>query len=253
MSKSQGNGLSPSAIIDKYGADILRLWVASSDYHADVRISNDILKQLSEAYRKIRNTARYILGNINDFNPNKDAVPLDKLTPLDKWALSKLDALNDKVREGYDTFEFHQVYHSIHNFCVVDMSNFYFDVLKDRLYTESPNSESRRAAQTTIYIILDAMTRMIAPILAYTSDEIWQFMPHSDKENKENVIFNDMPEKTGVALDSGFIDMWDRIHETRDIVKKALEVEIKNKTLRSSWWAWTSASCCSSARWRRKL
>ena len=234
MSKSQGNGLSPSAIIDKYGADILRLWVASSDYHADVRISNDILKQLSEAYRKIRNTARYILGNINDFNPNKDAVPLDKLTPLDKWALSKLDALNDKVREGYDTFEFHQVYHSIHNFCVVDMSNFYFDVLKDRLYTESPNSESRRAAQTTIYIILDAMTRMIAPILAYTSDEIWQFMPHSDKENKENVIFNDMPEKTGVALDSGFIDMWDRIHETRDIVKKALEVEIKNKTLRSS-------------------
>ncbi len=234
MSKSQGNGLSPSAIIDKYGADILRLWVASSDYHADVRISNDILKQLSEAYRKIRNTARYILGNINDFDPNKDAVPLDKLTPLDKWALSKLDALNDKVREGYDTFEFHQVYHSIHNFCVVDMSNFYFDVLKDRLYTESPNSESRRAAQTTIYIILDAMTRMIAPILAYTSDEIWQFMPHSDKENKENVIFNDMPEKTGVALDSGFIDMWDRIHETRDIVKKALEVEIKNKTLRSS-------------------
>lgn len=234
MSKSQGNGLSPSAIIDKYGADILRLWVASSDYHADVRISNDILKQLSEAYRKIRNTARYILGNINDFDPNKDAVPLDKLMPLDKWALSKLDALNDKVREGYDTFEFHQVYHSIHNFCVVDMSNFYFDVLKDRLYTESPNSESRRAAQTTIYIILDAMTRMIAPILAYTSDEIWQFMPHSDKENKENVIFNDMPEKTGVALDSGFIDMWDRIHETRDIVKKALEVEIKNKTLRSS-------------------
>ncbi len=234
MSKSQGNGLSPATIINQYGADILRLWVASSDYHGDVRISNDILKQLSEAYRKIRNTARYILGNISDFDPNQDIVPLDKLLPLDKWALTKLDALNDKVRDGYDKFDFHQVYQAIHNFCVVDMSNFYFDVLKDRLYTESADSESRRAAQTTIYTVLDAMTRMIAPILAYTSDEIWQYMPHSDKENKENVLFNDMPSKTGVVIDDEFVALWDRIHETRDVVKKALEVEIKNKTLRSS-------------------
>ncbi len=234
MSKSQGNGLSPETIINQYGADILRLWVASSDYHADIRISNDILKQLSEAYRKIRNTARYILGNISDFNPDTDMVALDDLKPLDKWALTKLDALNDRVRDGYDKYDFHQVYQAVHNFCVVDMSNFYFDVLKDRLYTESADSESRRAAQTTIYMILDAMTRMIAPILAYTSDEIWQYMPHSNKENKENVVFNDMPEKTGVALDADFVATWDRIHETRDIVKKAIEVEVKAKNIRAS-------------------
>lgn len=234
MSKSAGNGMSPAEIINQYGADILRLWVASSDYHADVRISKDILKQISEAYRKIRNTARYILGNISDFNPDTDSVPFEKLLPIDKWALSKLDALNKKVRDGYDKFEFHQVFHAIHNFCVVDMSNFYFDVLKDRLYTEKSDGELRRAAQTTIYIILDSMTRMVSPILAYTSDEIWQFMPHSSKENAENILFNDMPELTGINVDENFIAMWDRIHETRDIVKKALEVEVKNKTIRSS-------------------
>ncbi len=234
MSKSAGNGLSPKKIIDKYGADILRLWVASSDYHADVRISEEILKQLSESYRKIRNTARFILGNIGDFDPDRDSLPMDELYPLDKWALLKLDALNDKVRAGYDKYDFHQVYQAVHNFCVVDMSNFYFDVLKDRLYTEAKDSKSRRAAQTVIFMILDGMTRLIAPILAYTSDEIWQFMPHRSTDDAENVVFNDMPEKTGVELDDDFITMWDKIHETRDIVKKALETEIKNKTMRSS-------------------
>lgn len=150
MSKSLGNGIDPSDVVNEYGADILRLWVASSDYHADIRISKEILKQLSEAYRKIRNTARYILGNLNDFEPDTDSVSFDKLLPIDKWALMKLDELNDKVREGYENFEFHQVFHAVHNFCVVDMSNFYFDVLKDRLYTEKSDGELRRAAQTTI-------------------------------------------------------------------------------------------------------
>lgn len=150
MSKSLGNGIDPSDVVNEYGADILRLWVASSDYHADIRISKEILKQLSEAYRKIRNTARYILGNLNDFEPDTDSVSFDKLLPIDKWALMKLDELNDKVREGYESFEFHQVFHAVHNFCVVDMSNFYFDVLKDRLYTEKSDGELRRAAQTTI-------------------------------------------------------------------------------------------------------
>ncbi len=243
MSKSLGNGILPSEIVEQYGADILRLWVASSDYHADIRISKEILKQLSEAYRKIRNTARYILGNISDFDPDKDMVSFNKLLPIDKWALFKLDELNKKVREGYDSFEFHQVFHAIHNFCVVDMSNFYFDVLKDRLYTESANSELRRAAQTTIYTVLDSMTKMVAPILAFTSDEIWQYMPHSSKENPENVVFNDMPELTGVNVDGDFIAMWDRIHETRDIVKKAIEVEVKNKTIRSSLEAKVTLKC----------
>jgi len=243
MSKSQGNGLSPQAIIDQYGADILRLWVASSDYHSDVRISNDILKQLSEAYRKIRNTARFILGNISDFDPDNDKVSFDELLPIDKWALFKLDELNKKVRDGYDHFDFHQVYAAIHNFCVVDMSNFYFDVLKDRLYTEKKDGKLRRAAQTAIYTILDAMARMIAPILAYTSDEIWQFMPHDSSANAENVMFNDMPELTGVELDDSFISMWDRIHETRDIVKKAIEPEIKAKKIRTSLEAKITLKC----------
>ena len=243
MSKSMGNGLMPKVIFNQYGADILRLWVASSDYHSNVRISEEILKQLSEAYRKIRNTTRFILGNISDFDPNNDKVSFDELLPIDKWALFKLDELNKKVRDGYDHFDFHQVYAAIHNFCVVDMSNFYFDVLKDRLYTEKKDGKLRRAAQTAIYTILDAMARMIAPILAYTSDEIWQFMPHDSSANAENVMFNDMPELTGVELDDSFISMWDRIHETRDIVKKAIEPEIKAKKIRTSLEAKITLKC----------
>ena len=215
MSKSLGNGIDPQEVVDQYGADVLRLWVASSDYHVDIRISKDILKQLSEAYRKIRNTARYILGNLNDFNPDAD----------------KLNELIDKVKAGYDTFEFHQVYHAIHNFCVVDMSNFYLDVLKDRLYTEKADSKERRAAQTAMYIILDSLTRMISPILAYTSDEIWKYMPHSSDCDTENILFNCMPEKLDVSCDAA---KWDRIHELRDTVKKSLEVVIKDKTIRTS-------------------
>ena len=243
MSKSMGNGLMPKVIFNQYGADILRLWVASSDYHSNVRISEEILKQLSEAYRKIRNTTRFILGNISDFDPNNDKVSFDELLPIDKWALFKLDELNKKVRDGYDHFDFHQVYAAIHNFCVVDMSNFYFDVLKDRLYTEKTDGKLRRAAQTAIYTILDAMARMIAPILAYTSDEIWQFMPHDSSANAENVMFNDMPELTGAELDDSFIAMWDRIHETRDIVKKAIEPEIKAKKIRTSLEAKITLKC----------
>ena len=234
MSKSLGNGIDPQEIVEQYGADVLRLWVASSDYHADIRISKDILKQLSEAYRKIRNTARYILGNLNDFNPDTDMVDVKDLYPIDKWAIAKLNELNDKVRAGYDAYEFHQVYHSIHNFCVVDMSNFYLDVLKDRLYTEKADSASRRAAQTTIYMILDAMTRMISPILAYTSDEIWRYMPHGSNCDKKCVLFNEMPAKVDVDIDAEFMARWDRIHELRDLVKKSIEVAVKNKLIKSS-------------------
>lgn len=234
MHKSLGNGIDPQEVIDQYGADVLRLWVASSDYHADIRISPDILKQLSEAYRKIRNTARYILGNLNGFNPDENMVSLDELMPLDKWALAKLNILIDKVKEAYDKYEFHIVYHAIHNFCVVDMSNFYLDVLKDRLYTEKADSKARRAAQTSIYIILNAMTRMIAPILAYTSDEIWKYMPHSSCEKAEHVIYNEMPEKVDITIDDDFMAFWDEIHELRDDVKKSLETFIKDKTIKSS-------------------
>ena len=234
MHKSLGNGIDPQEVIDQYGADVLRLWVASSDYHADIRISPDILKQLSEAYRKIRNTARYILGNLNGFNPDENMVSLEELMPIDKWALAKLNILIDKVKEAYDKYEFHIVYHAIHNFCVVDMSNFYLDVLKDRLYTEKADSKARRAAQTSIYIILNAMTRMIAPILAYTSDEIWKYMPHSSNEKAEHVIYNEMPEKVDISIYDDFMAFWDEIHELRDDVKKSLETFIKDKTIKSS-------------------
>ena len=229
-----GNGISPQEVIKQYGADVLRLWVASCDYQSDVNISFDILKQRSEAYRKVRNTARYILGNLFDFNPDTDMADFDTLLPIDKWALAKLNSLIDKVREAYDKYEFHIVYHSIHNFCVVDMSNFYLDVLKDRLYTEKADSPRRRAAQTAMYLILNAMTRMIAPILAYTSDEIWKFMPHSAADEASHVIYNEMPEKVAVDVDDSFMEFWNRIHELRDDVKKTLEPMIKEKTIKSS-------------------
>ena len=234
MSKSLGNGIDPSDITEKYGADILRLWVASSDYHADIRISPEILKQLSDAYRKIRNTARFILGNLADFDPDRDSVPLTELLPIDRWALSKLDEVNRRVRDGYDHFEFHQVYHAIHNFCVVDLSNFYLDVLKDRLYVEKADSKTRRAAQTTMYRILDAMTRLISPVLAYTSDEIWHAMPHDASADRECVVFNEMPAQTGVDADEAFTARWDRIHAVRDVVKKALELARKEKVIGAS-------------------
>lgn len=243
MSKSLGNGMEPNEIINQYGADILRLWVASSDYHADIRISKDILKQLAEAYRKVRNTARFILGNLYDFDPDTDRVSLDELEPIDRWALYQLDELNKKVRAAYDAFEFHQVYHSIHNFCVVDMSNFYLDVAKDRLYVEKADSKTRRAVQTTIYTILDAMTRLVSPILAFTAEEIWQYMPHASNVDSEAVLFNEMPALTGVKIDDSFLARWDRIHALRDDVKKVLELKRKEKIIGSSLEAKVTLHC----------
>ena len=234
MSKSLGNGISPQEVIQQYGADVLRLWVASSDYQSDINISREILKQMSESYRKIRNTARYILGNISDFNPDTDMLSTDKLLNIDKWAVKTLNNLIEKVNSSYNKYEFHQVYHSIHNFCVVDMSNFYLDVLKDRLYTEKKDSLSRRSAQTAIYLILDAMTRMLAPILAYTSDEIWNYMPHKSTDNSENILFNDMPVTIAIDIDDEFMSLWEKIHELRDDVKKEIEVLVKDKTIKSS-------------------
>ena len=227
MDKSLGKGILPKEIIDKYGADILRLWVASSDYHADIRISPEILKQLCDAYRKIRNTARYILGKLSDFDADQDSVPVSDMLSMDKWALNRLDQLIRKAREGYESFEFHQAYHAIHNFCVVDMSNFYLDVIKNRLYTEKKDSTVRRAAQTAMYLILDAMTRLIAPILAFTSNEIWQSMPPGSDCDARHVVYNQMPplvsERTGERTCEEFVARWDKIHEIRDVVKKALE------------------------------
>ena len=233
MSKSIGNVIIPDDVVKQYGADILRLWVASSDYHADIRVSNDILKQLSEAYRKIRNTARFILGCISDFNPDTDSVCDCKFTEIDRFALARLNELVRTCRKAYDNFEYHMIFHAVHNFCVLDMSNFYLDVLKDRLYVENKNSATRRAAQTAIYRILDTLTLLIAPILAFTSDEIWQFMPHSADRDARNVMFNDMPEATD-NVDSELLARWEKIHAVRDDVKKALELARAEKVIGAS-------------------
>ena len=233
MSKSIGNTINPDEIVGQYGADILRLWVASSDYHADIRISKDILKQLSEIYRKIRNTARFILGCISDFDPDKDSVADDKLHEMDKFALMRLDQLVAECREAYENFEYHLIFHAIHNFCVLDMSNFYLDAAKDRLYVEGKDSETRRAAQTTIYKVLHTLTRLIAPILSFTSDEIWKFMPHYATDDVRNVVLNDFPVASG-NVDADFIARWEKIHAIRDDVKKALEVARTAKVIGAS-------------------
>lgn len=225
MHKSAGNGIEPEEIIKQYGADILRLWVASSDYRQDIRISPEILKQLSEAYRKIRNTAKYILGNLYDFNPDTDMVEYAKLKDLDKLALYNLNSLITKVNTAYEEMDFHVVYHAIHNFCVVDMSNFYLDILKDRLYCEKADGELRRGAQTTIYMILDALTRMLAPILAFTAEEIWSFMPHKKTDDSESVLFNEMYKSAPAEVDDSFIAMWNTVYAVRSDVSKALEIK----------------------------
>jgi isoleucyl-tRNA synthetase len=223
MSKSLGNGVKPEEIVEKWGADILRLWVASSDYHADIRISNDILKQLSEVYRKIRNTARYILGNLAGFDPETDQVTDSELLELDRWALAKLDALLASTHEDYNHYDFHHIYHDLHNFCTIDLSNFYLDVIKDRLYVEGTKSVARRSAQTAMYRILRGLSLVIAPILCFTAEEIWSFLPEDKNYKRESVVFNEIPKTSGDA-DVAFLSKWDRLIAVRDDVNKALEI-----------------------------
>ena len=237
MHKSLGNGIDPSEITDQYGADILRLWVASSDYHSDIRISKPILSQLSDAYKKIRNTARFILGNLGNgkgFNPDTDSVSYDKFTELDKWAMMRLDTLIDKVKEGYDAFDFHIAFHAIHNFCVIDMSNFYLDIIKDRLYCEKEDSELRRSAQTAMYKILSAVARLSAPIISFTAEEIWGFMPHSSEDDTQSVFLNQMPEKSGIEFSAEFVEKWNFIYSVREAVNKVLEDARNAKTIGKS-------------------
>ena len=222
MHKSLGNAVAPDEVIKDYGADMLRLWVASADYTQDMRISKDIMKQLSQAYLKIRNTARYMLGNLCDFNPDTDAVALEDLMELDRYALHALNELVKAVRAAYDRYEFHGVYRAVYNFCVIDMSNFYLDIIKDRLYCGA--EAERRSAQTALYHILDGMTRLIAPILAFTSDEIWHAMKHAAGVDAESVLLNDMPsDNAAYALGEDAKARWEKLISLRDAVNKALE------------------------------
>lgn len=223
MHKSLGNTVAPEEIIRVYGADMLRLWVSSADYRQDMRISKEILKQLSDAYLKIRNTARYMLGNLDGFDPDQPVAAGD-LPELDRWALHRFNELVKKVRASYEIYEFHSVYRAVYNFCVVDMSNFYLDIIKDRLYCDGTQSLSRRCAQTVMYTILDGMTKMLAPILAFTSEEIWHAMPHDSLADGESVLFNDIPAYSpSLAFTPAETERWEKAAALRADVNKALE------------------------------
>lgn len=224
MSKSVGNVIAPQEIIEKYGADILRLWVASSDYRTDIRISSKILDQLVEIYRRIRNTARFILGNLSDFNPDTDVVSYDKLNELDRVVLNNFQSLVERVNESYDKFEFHSLYHEIHNFCAIDLSSFYLDIIKDRLYTAFADSEERRAAQTVLYQIINDLVKLIAPVLSFTAEEIWQYLREIEK-GEESVFLAPWPEVNENYRDRNLEKKWDSILKIRKDVLKALEIK----------------------------
>ena len=223
MHKSLGNGVDPADIFKKYGADLLRLWAGSADYHVDVRCSDAIFKQLSQNYLKFRNTARYCLGNLEGFDPDHLVAP-QEMEELDHWAITKLNQLIAKCFAAYDNYEFHVVSHAINDFCVVELSSFYLDIIKDRLYCEGRDSVKRRSAQTALWMILDTITKLFAPILAFTCDEIWQAMPHRQGDDGRNVVLNEMNEPfEEYALDEAAMKQWDKVIEVRTAVNAALE------------------------------
>jgi isoleucyl-tRNA synthetase len=224
MSKSLGNIILPGEICEKWGADLLRLWVASQEYQADVKMSERVMTQLSEAYRKIRNTFRFALGNLNDFDPAKDALANEQLEEIDCWMLERTAELSRKCREWYAGYDFHRVYHAIHDYCVVDLSSFYFDVLKDRLYTKAPRSKSRRSAQTAVWKITSALVRLLTPVLVFTTEEIWKMLPR-DAHGAASV--HQMEFAAAESLASGIskeaAEQWVRLAQVRAAVLVALE------------------------------
>ncbi len=230
MSKSLGNGIDPMNVIKDMGADILRLWVSSADYKSDVAVSPNILKQISEAYRKIRNTIRFMLGNLYDFDPTKDMVSYEELPELDRWALLKLHSLTKRVLEAYRNFEFHVIFHSVHNFCGVEMSALYLDIVKDRVYTEAPASGDRRAAQSVMYEITSYLVRLLAPILSFSMEEVWRHMPHLPGE-ANSVQLSLMPEVKEQYLAGPLEEKWEKMFAVRSDVSKALELTRQDKVI----------------------
>ena len=233
MSKSLGNGVAPQEVFDKYGADILRLWVLSSNYEMDVSYSEDIIRGVSDVYRKIRNTIRFLLGNLYDYDV-ENPVPYDKLQEIDKWALTRLNKLVKDATHDYDTFDFNDCYHDVNQFCVVDMSNTYLDIIKDRLYTEKADSEARRAAQTTMYYILDALVKILTPMTSYTVEEIWKEMKHTKDEQVESPMLTDYPEFNKEWDNVEIIEKWKKILDIKSMVSKELELARNDKLIGNS-------------------
>ncbi len=230
MSKSVGNVVAPDSVIKQYGADVLRLWAASADYKADISISNNIIKQLSDAYRRIRNTCRFMLGNFEDFNVTNDLRPITEMAELDRFILHRLHHVVKRALESYDKYEFHTIYHTLHNFCVVDLSSFYLDIIKDRLYTSPAKDMGRRDAQSVMYIILDAVVKIMAPILPFTADEIYKHMPEGSN-SEESIHLEGMVKLNPEWEDAALSEKWENIRALRSEVTKALEEARKEKLI----------------------
>jgi isoleucyl-tRNA synthetase len=228
MSKSIGNIVAPEEVIKQYGAEILRLWVSASDYRDDIRISDKILKQLRDAYVKIRNTCRFLLGNISDFGPDRDAVDYQHMPDIDRFALHKLQDVIARTRKAYDTYDFHIIYHTLYNYCTVDLSAFYLDVLKDRLYTYPTRSEGRRSAQTVLCRILNAIVKLMAPILVFTAEEIWKFMPRSE-DTPNSVHLHTLPEVNSDWQDAELAARWEELLDVRAEITRSIESARREK------------------------
>lgn len=233
MSKSLGNGISPNDMSKKYGADIVRLWVLSSDYEMDVNLSDEILKGISDVYRKIRNTLRYMLGNTYDFDP-ENPVKYEDMQEIDKWALTRLNKLIKDCTKDYDNYDFKNCYHDVNQFCVVDMSSFYLDIIKDRLYTEKADSLLRRSAQTAMYYILDALTKILTPMISFTVEDVWKAMKHTKNENVESPMLTDYPVENKEWDNNEIAEKWNKIIMIKDIASKELELSRADKVIGNS-------------------
>jgi isoleucyl-tRNA synthetase len=236
MSKSAGNVVAPQDVIKQSGAEILRLWVSAQDYRDDLRISPEILTHLIEAYRKIRNTCRFLLSNLYDFDPDKDRIPYEQLPELDRWALHRLSELIPRVRKSYDEFEFHTIFHALNNFCSVDLSSVYLDILKDRLYTFRADSPLRRGSQTVLFEILVAMTKLMAPVLSFTAEEIWRTLATQPggRLGANSVHLSVFPEIQPQWQDAALAERWERLLGYRTQVQGVLEGSRRDKTIGSS-------------------
>jgi isoleucyl-tRNA synthetase len=228
MSKSLGNVIPPQKVMNDLGADVLRLWVSATDFSAEMSVSDENLKRTADSYRRIRNTARFLLANLEGFNPETDLVPMNDLVALDRWAVSRASELQQEIIDSYDTYQLHNIYQKLHNFCIVDMGGFYLDIIKDRQYTTGANSVARRSAQTALYHIAEAFTRWIAPILSYTADELWDALPKA-KDREDNVFlaeWYDLPKaqsaenESATNMDAAY---WTVVAQVKDAVNKAIE------------------------------